>query len=315
MSRTGPIAMLFPGHGAELPKMGLELASVHPRAAALLDYAGEVGGFDARAVLRRGGDRLSDTRVLQPLMTAVLLGIVDALAERGVRPDFALGFSLGELSAWSALGGIEAEQAIALAGVRGRALGAAALTHEGAMLALPTLDEPALDAVIERARAHGVVDRAIHAGPGRWVIAGDRRALVRVLEQVGGTMVATSGAWHCRRMTPACAEYEAALRALEPEFRATPTLICNHDGALLGERPIIPMLVGQLDGCVGFAEGMQTLARVLAPGTTLVLVGPPKPLRVMARSNWLDHPRLLVAETPGEIAMIAEQLIGASPRC
>ncbi|MFV8756123.1 ACP S-malonyltransferase [Nannocystaceae bacterium ST9] len=298
--------MLFPGHGAEQPRMGLELAAAYPRAAALLDHAGEVGGFDARTLLRRGGDRLSDTRVLQPLMTAVLLGIVDALAELGVRPDYALGYSLGELAAWSALGGIAAEQAIELAGVRGRALGALALAHPGEMLALPTLAEAELDAAIEHGRTQGVVDRAIHAGPDRWVLSGDRAALNAIVERVGGSFVATSGAWHCRRMAPARGEFEAALRELEPAIRPTPTLITNVDGALLGERSIIPALVAQLDGRVEFATGVQTLARALPADATLVLIGPPKPLRALIRANWPEPPRLVVAETPAEIAMLRE---------
>jgi acyl transferase domain-containing protein len=300
--------MLFPGHGAERPRMGLELAGTHARAAALLEYAGVTGGFDPIGVLRRGGDRLSDTRVLQPLMTAVLLGIVAALADVGVRPDFALGYSLGELAAWSALGGITAERTIALAAVRGRLLGALASEHDGAMLALPVLGEPELSEAFELGRRRGLVDRAIHVSPDRWVLSGDRLALAEIIETHGGSFVPTTGAWHCGRMTPARAEFEAALQAIEPEIQPTPTLIANSDGALLGERSIIPGMVDQIDGTVRFAEGMQTLARTLPADATLVLVGPPKPLRVLVGANWPDHPRVLVAETPGEIAFIGEAL-------
>jgi acyl transferase domain-containing protein len=302
------IAMVFPGHGAERARMGLELARTHARAGALLDHAGAIGGFDPRTVLRRGGDRLADTRVLQPLMTAVLLGIVAALADVGVRPDLALGYSLGELAAWSALGGIAAELAIGLAQVRGHALGVIAREHDGAMLALPTLAEAELDEVIERGRDRGEVDRAIHLAPDRWVLSGDRRALNEIAETIGGSFVPTTGAWHSRRMSPARTEFEAALREVEPDIQPTPTLIGNSDGALLGDRSVIPGLVGQLDGPVRFAEAMQTLARTLPSDATLVLVGPPKPLRALIHTNWPEHPRLLVAETPGEIAGIGERL-------
>lgn len=302
------IVMMFPGHGAERARMGLELAGMHPRAAALLDHADAIARFDSRLVLRRGGDRLADTRVLQPLMTAVLLGIVAALADVGVRPDLALGYSLGELAAWSALGGVAAERAIALAQVRGRALGVIAREHDGAMLALPKLAEPELSEVIERGRGRGLVDRAIHLSPDRWVLTGDRLALNEIAETIGGSFVPTTGAWHSRRMTPARAEFEAELRAIESDVQPTPTLICNNDGALLGDRSIIPALVDQLDGTVRFAEGMETLARTLPADATLVLVGPPKPLRMLIQANWSDHPRLLVAETPAEIAGIGEAL-------
>ncbi len=300
--------MVFPGHGAEQPRMGLALASVHPRSAALLEHAGAVGGFDARTVLRRAGDRLADTRVLQPLMSAVLLGIVAALADLGVRPDLALGYSLGELSAWSALGGVRAEQAIELAGVRGRALGAIASEHEGAMLVLPLLDEPEVQAAIELGCSKGLVDRAIHVEPKRWVLSGDPPALVEILESYGGSFVPTTGAWHSRRMSPARVEFGAALQALEPSICPTPTLICNHDGAVLAERSIVPCLLDQIDGTFEFVAAMQTLAATLDADGTLILVGPPKPLRALIRANWPEHPRLLVAETPREIAEIGEVL-------
>jgi len=300
--------MLFPGHGAELPRMGLALANAHPPAARLLEHAGECGGFDAVRVLRRGGDRLSNTRVLQPLMTAVLLGIVDALAAGGVHPDIALGHSLGELSAWSALGGVGATATIELAATRGRGLDAITTEHPGAMLALPALTSKALDDALRLGRAHGVVDPALHSAPDRWVLSGDRPALQHVAERFGGSFVPTSGAWHCRHMTPARAVFAEGLRVLDGTITPTPTLICNQTGDWLGETDPVPSLLAQIDGPVRFAECMQTLRG--AEPRAVIAVGPPKVTRSLVRANWgeIAEREILVAETPRDIERVIEVL-------
>lgn len=301
------IAALFPGHGAEVPHMGLSLARHCEQAAALLAHASEVIETSAEVLLRRGGDRLADTRVLQPIMTAVLLGVIAALCERGVRPDFTLGHSLGELSAWSALGGPSPTHTIELAAVRGRGLGRVAEQHPGAMLALPPLPRATLNEVLASAPE---LDLALHNGPDRWVLSGDRPALARIAERYGGSFVPTHGAWHSRRFASAKPEYEAALRRL-PGIPATPNLICNGDGRLLGDRDPIPLMVDQLDGPVRFCEGMATLA-ALAPAHVL-LIGPCKPLRALVRENWLDRGLLSDAEihtveTLADIDALAEAL-------
>lgn len=293
--------MVFPGHGAEQPRMGLALAEQFEPARALLDHAGALAGVDARAVLRRGGDRLSDTRVLQPLMVAVELGLVAALAERALVPSYALGYSLGELAAWSALGGVSAFTAIALAALRGRLLGELARAQPGAMLMLPELDEAELDAALAHGRSAGVVDRGIEAAPRRVVLTGDRLALARVAERFGGSFVPTTGAWHSRLMSPAQPEFEAGLRAIEPEIRATPTLITNAEGTLLGDAAIVPRLAAQIDRPVRFAAGMATLARVLPADAALLVIGPAKPLRSLIAANWPTHPPLHVVEAPADL--------------
>jgi [acyl-carrier-protein] S-malonyltransferase len=243
-------------------------------------------------------------------MTAVLLGVIAALAERDVRPDVALGHSLGELAAWSALGGPSPAQTITLAAVRGRALGRVAEGFAGAMLGLPPLDDTALADALALGRAHGHVDLALHNAPGRWVLCGDRAALARIAERYGGSFVPTHGAWHSRRFTPARGEYEAALREL-PAIPATPTLICNTDGQLLGDRDPIPLLLDQLDGPVRFAEAMATLAEQRP--TDVLLIGPAKQLRALVRENWIEHEVALhsqihLVETPADIDAIAEAL-------
>ena len=109
------IAVAFAGHGAERPRMGEDLVDPSME---LLALAAAAGGFDAAKLLRRGGPRLHHSAVVQPLLTAVNLTILDQLRARGLSWQLCLGHSLGELAAWSAAGGLEARSAVELAAAR-----------------------------------------------------------------------------------------------------------------------------------------------------------------------------------------------------
>lgn len=294
--------------------MGLDLAGRDPRAAELLELAGEHGGFSATTVLRRGGDRLASTRVLQPLLTAVVLGITEALARHGLRPSIALGHSLGELAAWSALGGVSSESAIALAAERGRILDEVSRTHAErvGMLALPRLDTAGFERALALAREHGSVDVATHNAPGRWVLSGERRALQGIARTIGGRFVETSGAWHWRGLAPAREQLRAALASIA-NVAPTPGLILDFDGSFLGDRGravLTDALVDQVDGTVRFAAGMETLRRAAERGQVreLWLIGPAKIARGLVRENLgirdlesAERPRVRVVETPADI--------------
>jgi [acyl-carrier-protein] S-malonyltransferase len=305
--------------------MGLELAAHDSRAATLLEFAGQCGGFSAAKVLRRGGEPLSDTRILQPLMTAVTLGMSEALARAGLRPQLATGHSLGELAACSALGGIGSEAAIELAAARGQLLSETAHAQAGAMLALPKLDHAGLDAALAIGRSHGVVDVGLHNAPGRWVLSGHRRALSRVSERVGGSFIATGGAWHSRLMSPAAAKFRARLDA-RADLVATPGLALNQDGRLLGERgraELVRALVEQLTSTVRFAGAITELVSPMdtqRPDLDVIVVGPSKVVRALIRRSFdvrADHEllfRLHGAERPADIDAILATMQGCERR-
>jgi hypothetical protein len=60
--------------------MGLELAARSPRAADLLAHAGRVaGGMDVARVLSRGEPALDRSSFLQPVLTAISLGVAGEL--------------------------------------------------------------------------------------------------------------------------------------------------------------------------------------------------------------------------------------------
>ena len=94
--------------------------------------------------LRGPEKKLSQTRLLQPLLVAVSLGYLRHLNERGVQPDLVLGHSLGEITALAVAGVVTPTDAVRIAARRGELMDEAALKVEGGMLAATLEDRTRL---------------------------------------------------------------------------------------------------------------------------------------------------------------------------
>ena len=116
---------LFPGQGAQYPGMGLDLLE-SPRVKALFNQASEIIGRDmADLIGNSDAETLKRTDVSQPTITLVNLAALAYLAETGIKPSGAAGFSLGEYSALAAAGIISEEDCLFLVTQRGKAMQAA----------------------------------------------------------------------------------------------------------------------------------------------------------------------------------------------
>ena len=108
------VAFLYAGQGSQHPGMGQDLYEAYPAFRAVLDSA-EVG-FDLKTVSFSDPDGvLNQTEYTQPCMVAFAAGLTAILYEKGIRPDYAAGLSLGEYSALCAAGVFTAKQAVELA--------------------------------------------------------------------------------------------------------------------------------------------------------------------------------------------------------
>src|SRR5580692_4374292 len=99
------LALLFAGQGAQKVGMGRSLHESSPAARALYDGAGRVLGWDLAKVSFEGPEAaLTETKVCQPALFVHGMALVAAMREKGALPpvDFALGLSLGEVTAYAA---------------------------------------------------------------------------------------------------------------------------------------------------------------------------------------------------------------------
>ncbi len=291
-------AFLFGGQGTELPRMGLALAAARADAAALLRRAGEAAGVDAEQVLAAGGPAFARTSVIQPLLTAVGLGVAAALAERGIVPAFVAGHSLGELAAWSVAGAFDATTAVTIAARRGAAMEREAALHPGGMIAIAGYDEAAVRELVR----DGSVVIAAHNAATEWTISGDRDALNAIASRTAVTRLPVAGAWHSPAMTGAVADVRDAVgqvRAL-----GGVQVVCNRTGEVTPrDADVAELLAGQLVRPVRWVRTLATLASVGV--TEYIVLGPSKLLRSLVQKCHGAGANVIGIETPDDIRELA----------
>lgn len=201
------------------------------------------------------------TEVMQPVLVAASLVAFERLT---VPIGAVAGHSLGELAAWSAAGGIAAEDAVRLARARGLAMAAAAKRHPGGLV------------VVRGPRPPDGVVIAAHNAPDTWVISGDLTTIRR-----HGRPLPVSGPWHHPAMAEAADAFGAALAALRPSPLAR-VFVSNRTGAAATGQDIPRLLLEQLVHPVLWVDCMATLAELGV--REVYLCGPGKELASLARA-------------------------------
>ena len=164
--------------------MGREISEKYPRRGAAFDEADAALDFPISRLCFEGPEEdLKLTENTQPAILTTSIALFRVLEEKGIRPDFVAGHSLGEYSALVAAGALQlsrcgrAGAAPRAATCRKRCLSAWARWRR-----LLGLDLPAVQSVCETAAEGQVVSPANLNSPGQIVIAGNREAVERAVD-------------------------------------------------------------------------------------------------------------------------------------
>jgi len=263
-------ALIFSGQGAQKVGMGKSLYENSATARALYDEANQVLGWDLAKVCFDGPEsELTQTKVCQPALFVHGLAVHAILKEQGRLGEvkYALGLSLGEVTALTAAGVFDFATGLRVVAERGRLMQLACEQTTGGMAAI--LGE-------ERSTIYDLcaafdIEAANFNAPGQIIVSGEKAkidAAVTAAKDRGIKKIIplnVAGAYHSRLMEPARAAFAAYLANI-PFNNPTLTVFTNTTGQAVGEPAAIrEALVKQVVSSVLWEDCMRS---AVAAGAT-----------------------------------------------
>ena len=316
-SSQAKAVFMFPGQGTQYPGMARELYHSEPVFRSVIDRCCDVLAADkeypldirsyllwnpshSQMDLTRATADLAQTRVAQPAIFALEMGLARLLESWGVRPVAVTGHSVGEFAAASIAGMFELEDAVRLVAIRGRLMQA---QPTGKMLAVRA---PASQ--VESLLPEGIAVAAINA-PELTVVSGptdlvDELVAMLTTQGIPSSPLVTSHAFHSSMMTPVRRPLVEAAAAV-PCKPATLPIASTALGRIAADRELCdPMYWGQqLMSPVRFAESVAAVAQ--DQDHILLEVGPGQTLTTLSRQTLSRQvsrviiPCLGAAKAPG----------------
>ena len=146
----GGVSFLFSGQGDQFPGMGQNLYETYPAAREAFDLCESLRPGTLEQCFRGTAEELKETRNTQPCLFAMELAAAAVLKEKGIVPEAAAGFSLGEVTAAAFTGIVDRETGFRLVCKRGALMQAAAEQFDTSMAAVVRLTPETVQALCSR---------------------------------------------------------------------------------------------------------------------------------------------------------------------
>ena len=248
MSKVGYI---FAGQGSQSVGMGRDFYTNSDTARELVELSSQRVGFDFAKLMFEENDDLAKTEYTQP---AILL--VSAIAHKlfndalDIKPEFALGHSLGEFSALVSVGGLDIVDAVELVHNRGKFMAEACEGKGAGMMVLLGLSDEKVEEIVSESGKS--VWAANYNNDGQIVVAGlkdDLSSMESVFKDAGAKramLLNMSVASHCPILAPAQDGLKTYLEKYLYESFAAPVISNVTAEGYSTKSEALPLLVEQL---------------------------------------------------------------------
>jgi [acyl-carrier-protein] S-malonyltransferase len=263
--------------------MGKDLYEKYSIARQTFEEADAALGYKLSQLCFEGPEeQLRLTEITQPAILTASVAVLRVLDEKGIKPSFVAGHSLGEYSAHVAAGTLSFTDAVRTVRNRGKYMQEAVPVGVGGMAAILGMDAEAVGAVCSDAAQGEVCEPANLNSPEQIVISGHKTAVERAAKLASergakkAVILSVSAPFHCSLMEPAQDRLATDLNALRFHNPACP-LICNVDALYVEDADRSrDALIRQVTGAVKWDQSIRSL--IAKEVQTFVEVGPGKVL-------------------------------------
>lgn len=284
---------MYAGQGSQFVSMGMDFYNKYESYKKFIDSVKL--SKDYKKLMHEGPlEDLSLTENTQPAMAMFAIGVTKLLEENDIKPDMAVGLSLGEYGALYAAGVISEEDYLKVIEYRGNKMAEAASKQECAMSAIIGMDVSDVEKAVEEISKKdiGYITIANYNCPKQYVICGDLDAVEeteKLLKEMGARRIVrlnVSGPFHTKYMHEAKVALEELFKKVTFKAPTFPVAV-NYTGKIIdnsasGEE-IKELLTNQVQSSVRFEKDVEELIKQGADN--FIEIGPGKVLSGFVRKK------------------------------